>query len=120
MNGTDSIARCREPPRETRNPWHSGCQRWGSLRFPEEFSGRGDKRLAEYHWKNRQFSQQRVCIVQSLCTTPKITGVEALVIVGRLSVAIEPIHKTENCCLHLLDFRHFDFCCDCDSPCRLC
>jgi hypothetical protein len=81
-----------------------------SLPFPEQFSTRGRKCFAKYHWRHRERSQQRFLIIKSLGTPCQIARKKALVIVRSFSVAIEPSDKPEDSRPHLLDrysFYHY-------------
>src|SRR5439155_23186758 len=64
-----------------------------SLGPPKNSSSGGDKRLAKNHRCNRQSSQKRLSVVERLGAASPITSEEALVIVGRLAIAVEPLRK---------------------------
>src|SRR5437016_5961338 len=74
-----------------------------ALRFPEESACRGHKCLAQYHWRDRHHSQERLSVIQRLGTSRQSARKETLIIVGRLGVAIEPLDKSGDDCFDILD-----------------
>ena len=63
------------------------------LRLPEETARRGHERLAEDHRSDRHGSQERFPVVERLGAPAKRASEEALMVVGRLPVPVQPLDK---------------------------
>src|SRR5262249_37381634 len=63
------------------------------LRCPEEVSGRRKERLAEDHRSDRYGPQEPLPVVERLGAPANRAGEEALVVVGRLPVPVQPLDK---------------------------
>src|SRR5688500_3849481 len=74
-----------------------------SLSPPEERTRRGNKRLAEHHWRHRDRPEESAPIVQRLGATPDGAGIEGLIIVRRLAEAVQPAHESIHRGLHAHD-----------------
>ena len=71
--------------------------------FQNRRRAEGTKGLGKDHWRHREGSQQGLPIIESLGASPQITREITLVIVGSLSVAIEPSDKSEDRRLTIFD-----------------